>query len=83
MNAETYDTYSTFVHSFHCSPFHLPGVLILTCLGLHRLDLNRVRLAALHVQLVVANAQCKDALVDAKVRGVERKVLQQHKKQAA
>ena len=65
--------------SLQLCPFHLPGVLILTCLGLHRLDLNCVRLAAPHVQLVVANAQCKDALVDAQARGVEHKVLQQHR----
>lgn len=53
-------------------------MLILTSLGLHRLDLNRVRLAATHVQLMVPNAQCKDALVDAQARRVEDKVLQQH-----
>ena len=70
-------TYLSTLVASHCSPLHLSGVLVLARLGLHGLDLNRVGFAATHVQLVVANAQCKDALVDAQARGVEHKVLQQ------
>ena len=57
------------------SPLHLLGVLVLTSLGLHLLNLNRVWLATAHVELVVAHAQGKDALVDAKSGGKENKVL--------
>ena len=56
-------------------PFHLFGVLLLTGLGLHLLDLNCVGLAAAHVQLVVAHAQGQHSLVDAQTRSKEHKVL--------
>jgi len=56
-------------------PLNLLLVLLLAGLRLHLLHLNGVGLAAAHVQLVVAHAQCQDALVDAQTRRVEHKVL--------
>ena len=64
------------VHSVNAahSPLQLLGHFLLTCLCLHLLHLNGVRLAASHVQLMVAHAQSQDALVDAKAGSVEHKV---------
>lgn len=50
-------------------------MFLLTGLSLHLLDLNRVGLAAAHVQLMVAHAQGQDPLVDAQTRSKEYKVL--------
>lgn len=57
------------------SPLHLLVVLLLSSLSFHLLHLDGVRLAAPHVQLVVAHAESQDALVDAQSRSVEYKVL--------
>lgn len=58
-----------------CVPLHLLLLLLLSGLRLHLLHLDRVRLAAPHVQLVVAHAQLQDALVYAQSRCVKHKVL--------
>lgn len=58
------------------SPLHLFLLLLLSGLGLHLLHLNRVRLAATHVQLMVAHAQLQDAFVYAQSWGIKHKVLQ-------
>ena len=58
-----------------CVPLHLFLLLLLSGLGFHLLYLNRVRLAATHVQLVVTHAQLQDALVYAQSRGIKHKVL--------
>lgn len=50
-------------------------VLLLSSLSFHLLHLDSVRLAAPHVQLMVAHAEGQDALVDAQSRSVEYKVL--------
>ena len=55
-------------YSMDYVPFHLFAVSVFPCLLLHGLHLNSVRLPASHVQLVVANTQGKDSLVDAKTR---------------
>ena len=64
-----------------CVPLHLLLLLLLSGLGLHLLHLNRVRLAATHVQLVVAHAQLQDALVYAQSRCIKHKVLKCGEKQ--
>lgn len=56
-------------------PLHLSLVLLLAGLSLHLLNLNAVRLAALHVQLMVAYAEQEDPLVDPQAGGIEHKVL--------
>ena len=58
---------------FH-SPLLLLGHFLFPCLCLHLLHLNGVGLAAAHVQLMVAHAQCQNALVDAKAGSIEHKV---------
>lgn len=59
----------------NCLPFHLLAMFLFPGLGLHLLDLNGVGLSAAHVKLVVTHTQSQDALVDAKTRGIEDKVL--------
>ena len=58
-----------------CIPLQLSLLLLLSGLGLHLLHLNRVGLAATHVQLVVAHAKLQDALVDPQSRCIKHKVL--------
>ena len=58
-----------------CIPLHLLAMFLLSCLGLHLLYFNGVRLSAAHVQLVIAHTQGKDTLVDAEPRCIEHKVL--------
>jgi hypothetical protein len=52
----------------------LLGEALLARLRLHLLDVDGVRLAAAHVQLVVAHAEGEDALVDADARREEDEV---------
>lgn len=56
-------------------PFLLLLLLLLAGLSFHLLHLDGVRLAAAHVQLVVAHAQLQDALVYAQSWCVKDKVL--------
>lgn len=58
-------------------PLPALDLLLLSGLDLHLLHLDRVRLAAAHVQLMVAHAQVQDPLVDAQSRRIEHKVLKQ------
>ena len=55
--------------------------LLLSGLGLHLLHLDRVGLAAPHVQLVVAHAQLQDALVYAQSWCVKHKVLKEEEEE--
>ena len=57
------------------SPLLLSFGLLLPRLGLHLLHLNGVRLTPAHVEVMVAHAQCQDALVDAQTRSIEHKIL--------
>lgn len=58
-------------------PLPALDLLLLPGLDLHLLHLDRVGLAAAHVQLMVAHAQVQDPLVDAQSRRIEHKVLKQ------
>lgn len=58
-----------------CVLLRLPLVLLLLGLGLHLLHFNGVRLAATHVQLMVAHAQLQNAFVDSQSWGKKHKVL--------
>lgn len=67
-------------HLFLASQVCALGVLhrlLLAGLGLHLLHLDRVWLAAAHVQLVVAHAQRQDALVNAQPGSIKHKVLEE------
>lgn len=71
--------------SFNSLTLHLPLYLLLQpllfSLSLHLLDLDAVRLAAAHVQLMVSHAQLEDALVDSQSWGIEDEVLEKKRKE--
>lgn len=55
-------------------PFLHLGTALLLRLCLHLLDLDRVRLAAAHIELVITHAQGQDPLVDTEARGEKDKI---------